>query len=191
MLKDFFIVRVILFLGLFLLIYFNSGQNSIEQINEITERLSPDVETVCDVEILYSEEGKMRVQLEGPLLLRHKTKDPFTEFPGGITVTFFDQSQNPTSKLTAKYAIRREKNKETVVRDSVIWYNIHKKEQLETEELIWNEKTKKIYSDKFVKITTETESIFGEGFEADQNFTSYKIKKIHGQVRVKKNKRLD
>ncbi len=161
-------------------------QNSIEEINDLTEQMQPDVETVCDVEILYSEEGKMRVQLEGPLLLRHKTKEPFTEFPGGVTVTFFEQSLKPTSKLTAKYAIRREKDSETVVRDSVIWYNIYKKEQLETEELIWNEKTNKISSDKFVKITTETESIFGEGFEADQNFTSYKIKKIHGQVRIKK-----
>ena len=189
--KDFFRLKIIIVLAVFSLIFFNSCQNSIEEINDITEQLEPDVETVCDVEILYSEEGKMRVKLEGPLLLRHKTKEPFTEFPGGLTVTFFEQSQNPTSKLTAKYAIRRASSKETVVRDSVIWFNIHKQEQLETEELIWNEKTSKIYSDKFVKITTETESIFGEGFEADQNFTTYKIKKIHGQVRVKKNKRMD
>ena len=119
-------------------------------------------------------------------MLRHKTKEPFTEFPGGVTVTFFEKSLQPTSKLTAQYAIRRQKDKETVVRDSVVWYNIHKKEQLETEELIWNEKTNKVYSDKFVKITTETESIYGEGFEADQNFTYYKIKDIHGQVRIQK-----
>lgn len=171
---------------LFLSLVFVSCQNSIEEINDLTAQLEPDVETVCDVEILYSEEGKMRVQLEGPLLLRHKTKEPFTEFPGGVTVTFFEQSLKPTSKLTAKYAIREEKDKTTVVRDSVVWYNIYKKERLETEELIWNEKTKKISSEKFVKITTETESIYGEGFEADQDFTKYKIKDIHGQVRIKK-----
>lgn len=157
-----------------------------EEIKDLTQQLEPDVETVCDVEILYSEQGKIRVKLQGPLLFRHKTKDPFTEFPGGVSVTFFEQSLNPSSKLTAKYAIRREKDNETIVRDSVVWFNIHKNERLETEELIWDEKTNKISSDKFVKITTETESIFGEGFEADQNFNSYIIKKIHGQVRMKK-----
>lgn len=186
LIKNLLVIRSLI-CCLFVCLFCFACENSLQEINEAVEHLEPNVETVCDVEILYSEEAKMRVKLEGPLLLRHKTKDPFTEFPSGVTVTFFEQSSlQPTSKLTAKYAIRRQKDKETVVRDSVVWFNIYKKERLETEELIWNENTNKVYSDKFVKITTETENIFGEGFEADQNFTNYKIKKIHGQVRIKK-----
>lgn len=61
-----------------------------------------------------------------------------------------------------------------------------KNEKLNTEHLIWNERTKKIYSDDFVKITTPDEIIFGNGFEADQDFSRYKIMKIKGTINLKK-----
>ena len=34
----------------------------------------------------------------------------------------------------------------------------------------------------FVKITTEDEIIMGEGFESNQSFTKFKIKKIKGTI---------
>lgn len=52
-----------------------------------------------------------------------------------------------------------------------------KGDKLNTEELTWNQKTQKISSDKFVKITTRDEIIFGDGFESNQDLTNYKIKK--------------
>ena len=55
-----------------------------------------------------------------------------------------------------------------------------KDEFLYAEELYWNQKTKKVYSEKFVKIETPDEVIYGEGFESDEEFTSYVIKKIKG-----------
>ena len=91
-----------------------------------------------------------------------------------------------TGTLTANYAIRRERAQKTILKDNVVWKNDKKNEQLDTEELIWNEQTHKITSDKFVKITTDTESLTGQGFEADQDFSHYKIKKITGTFRVKK-----
>ena len=58
-------------------------------------------------------------------------------------------------------------------------------EKIETEELIWNEKDAKISSDKFVKITTPDEILMGEGFEANEDFTRYKIKKVKATLKVK------
>ena len=59
-----------------------------------------------------------------------------------------------------------------------------KNETLNAEELIWDEKNGKIYSDKFVKITTADEIIYGEGFEANEDFTNYKIKNIKGTINI-------
>ena len=47
-----------------------------------------------------------------------------------------------------------------------------------------DERNKKIKSDKFVKVTTDTESIFGTGFEAEQDFSRYTIHNITGIVKV-------
>ena len=60
-------------------------------------------------------------------------------------------------------------------------------EELYTDELIWNEKEERIYSDKFVRIVTPEQRISGNGFEADQEFTVYKVKEITGQVYVESN----
>ena len=56
---------------------------------------------------------------------------------------------------------------------------------LETEHLIWNEKTEKIYTEEFVKITTKDEVIYGEGLESNQYFSQYTIKKIKGTITLK------
>lgn len=70
-------------------------------------------------------------------------------------------------------------------RNDVIVKN-KKGETLNTEKLVWNEATGKFTSDVFVKITTASEVIMGQGFEANQDFTRYSIKKPKGSIIVNK-----
>lgn len=67
--------------------------------------------------------------------------------------------------------------------DSVILID-HEGKKLETELLIWSEKEHRIYTDKFVKISTETEILFGEGLEAKDDFSEYEITNITGRIKV-------
>ncbi|MBN8571587.1 MAG: LPS export ABC transporter periplasmic protein LptC [Ignavibacteria bacterium] len=46
--------------------------------------------------------------------------------------------------------------------------------------MLWKNKTQKVYSDVFVRITTPKEIIEGVGFESDQNLTNYKIYQVSG-----------
>ena len=59
-----------------------------------------------------------------------------------------------------------------------------KEEILNTEHLIWLQKEEKIYTEEFVKITTPDEIIYGDGLEANQQFTKYRIKNIKGTIAV-------
>jgi hypothetical protein len=52
--------------------------------------------------------------------------------------------------------------------------------------LFWDEKKELIYTNKFVKITTENEVIWGEGLEANQEFTDWKIKNVKGTIYIDK-----
>jgi precorrin-4 methylase len=63
-----------------------------------------------------------------------------------------------------------------------------KGEKLNTEEIIWDEQKKIIYSNAFVKISTGDEIIWGIGMEANEDFTDYVIKKVTGKVKVKTEK---
>ncbi len=160
-------------------------ENDPDEVKELVDKNAVIVETGIDPEILYSEHGQVRVKIVGKKLLRHKAKEPYIEFTEGVRVYFYNQDLKVDSRLTADYAIKHDNKDEMTARDNVVVINI-KGERLNTEELIWNDKEKKIYSNKFVKITTPDEIIFGEGFESNQDFTNYRIKKISGTINVKK-----
>jgi len=176
---------IFIFISIVIIQCLTACENSKEDIETVTEQFKTAVETIKDMDMIYSESGKVRIQLKSPLSLRHKTENPFVEFPKGLIIHFFNDSLTENSVLSANHGIRYERRQRTVLTDKVVWKNILKQEKLETEELIWDERLKKIYSDKFVKITTPNESIFGQGFETNQEFTNYKIRKITGTVRVK------
>ena len=69
------------------------------------------------------------------------------------------------------------------VRDSVVW-STAKLEKLETEELVWDEKSGKVRTEKFVKVTQPGEIIYGFGLEADQDFSYWKILVPKGRIKV-------
>lgn len=118
----------------------------------------------------------------------HEGKNNYFIMPQGIEVLFYDTLMNVSSKLTSNYAIHKVKEQKMEAKSQVVVIN-EKGEKLETEHLVWEEKIGKIYSQEFVKITTEDEIIMGEGFEANQDFTKYKIHKIKGIINLEDKKK--
>ena len=101
-------------------------------------------EEVKDFSTIYSDSAVVKVKFSGPVMWRKDGENKSTEqiFPEGIYVEFFDGQQNKTGILTAKYAIRNDKDKKVTVSDSVVWYTMNQ-DTFETEELIWDEKSEK------------------------------------------------
>jgi LPS export ABC transporter protein LptC len=110
-------------------------------------------------------------------------ENPRQEFPLGVQIQFMAPDLSVRSTLTAKTAVRRQEKGEIIARDSVVMLTA-KGERLETEELIWDEKTAKVYTEKFVKVTKPGEIIYGYGLEADQDFTYWKILVPKGRIKV-------
>lgn len=142
------------------------------------------VELARDVEILYSDSAIVRVRVTGPVLLNYSEReDPRQEFPNGIRFDFLQADQSVRSSLTAKTAVRQQDKGLITARDSVVMETI-KKEKLETEELIWDEKAGKIRTDKFVKVSQPGEVVYGFGLEAEQDFSYWKILVPKGRIKV-------
>ena len=58
-----------------------------------------------------------------------------------------------------------------------------KGERMLTELLFWDKK-KRNYTDRAVQIETDGQRITGVGFEADQEFNSYQIYKVQGEITI-------
>ena len=142
------------------------------------------IDRATDVEILYSDSAVVRMSIKAPLLLNYTTlSKERKEFPNGIEVDFFNESGQTTSEMNAKYATQYERENRIVIQDSVVVTSINN-EMLETDELIWDEKNKQLYTDKWVKVTTPNEVIYGYGFSANQEFTQWTIRKVSGRFTV-------
>lgn len=157
--------------------------SDIEEVEETAARYAPAVERGKDITLLYNEEGQQRIKLTAPQIVQHKIDDAYVEFPEGLNVWFYNDSMQTVSTLTARYAIRYEKELQTIFRDSVVIHN-RLGEEVYTEEMTWDEGEEKVYSDKFVRIITPDKRLTGKGFEANQEFTDYTIQQITGQVYV-------
>ncbi len=146
------------------------------------------VQRAEDVEILYSDSAQLLVKIAGPVLLDYVDRfEPKTEFPNGVKVDFYDENEKVKSTLIANYGLRLTKEDKTIARDSVVLTTVDS-ERMETEELIWDEKTAKIYSNKFCVIHKEDEIIQGYGFESNEDFSESKIRKVTGRIKIKKPK---
>lgn len=142
------------------------------------------VEIGRDVEVLYSDSAVVRVRVTAPVLKNYLDRsNPRQEFPEGVKVEFLNIFQKVDNTLTAKTAVRYQEKGMIIARDSVV-LNTVKMERLETEELTWDEKTAKIHTDKFVKVTQPGEVIYGFGLEADQDFSYWKILVPKGRIKA-------
>jgi LPS export ABC transporter protein LptC len=128
----------------------------------------------------YSDSSVVKMKMEAARQLEFENGD--REFPDGIYLEFYDTFGNLTSTMRADYCyFTRESDLYKASGDVVIkGYSTH--EQLNTEELYWNQKEEKVFTDKFVRIEKEGEIHTGEGLEAKQDFSEYRILKSRGTI---------
>jgi LPS export ABC transporter protein LptC len=153
--------------------------------NGVMEQSAPvDIpdELAYDIEILYSDSGTIRLKLDAPEIARYASLEkPYTEYPKGLEVEFYNSLGEVTTQLSAEYAIQYQDRGITDAQRNVIVVN-EDGEKLQTEHLTWDETNEKIYTDEFVRITTATEQLTGYGLESNQTFTRYTIKKPAGVI---------
>jgi len=167
--------------------FFIACENDIEKVKLLGQHEQSPVESAKNIKIIYSDSAKVEVELTAPVMNHFITESPYLEMPKGLKAIFYDDALNVKSRMTADYGIRYERDQKMEARKNVVVVN-EKGEQLNTEHLVWDERREKLLSDEFVKITRKDEIIYGTGFEANQDFTKYKIFNIKGTISVNKEK---
>jgi len=173
------ITKVFYFLNAFLILFFVSCENDIKKINLITSKnLYPD-ESAKNIEIIKTNSGKIVYKLSAPeIQVFGKSEKPYTLFPKGLTMLTYNNYPKIESSFSAEYAKYYENEKLWEARNNVEATN-NKGEKINTEQLFRDETKKIIYSNKFTRITSADGIFYGEkGFEADENFTKWKLKNI-------------
>ena len=169
-----------------------SCENDIKKVKELTNAEQLPVIHATDIETIYSDSAIVRLKITGPELKEFaetEDREAYIEFPQGLQAIFYNKSASVESSLDAEYAVFWKKKKQFEARTNVVVRNFTENQELFTEELFWDQEEKRIWSDKFVKIITEKGPTYGEdGFESDENFTKFRIKKSRGRMTVDEEK---
>ena len=155
-------------------------------VNAITIETTGPAMSAKNIEVLFSNSGKIEAKLTGELLNKYEGQNPYLEFPKGFTVTMYDTTGKIESTITGNYGKQDETSRVMEAKGNVVVRNEVKNQQINTEELTWNETTMLIYSDVKVKITTANKVLFSDGLKANESFTWYEFVNPHGQMTVKK-----
>jgi LPS export ABC transporter protein LptC len=173
-----------------MILFIVSCKNDMDVIRNLTKANDmPDISGE-NVEIIYTDSMTIKMKLVAPKLIRYdKVKEPYYEFPKGLHVYNYDGHKKMITDIVAEWATYNEVKRQWHVKNNVVAHNYQKNEQLNTEELFWDETKASIFSDKFVRITNKSGVFFGErGFESDQYMNHWKLIGSKGTLNVKEKK---
>ena len=178
--RSFSLIAAFLTVGMLVL----SCENKIRVIPK-SDLLTLPSQTVKSFETVLYDSGRIQMILYSPLVERYdKVGPPYSEFRSGIKVDLYNGQKNPVAKVTSKYAKYTNTDNLWELRDSVVVIN-ENNEKLETEILFWNQEKDLIYTDRFVKMTSEDQIMQGIGFESDSHLNKQKIKNPTAVITLK------
>ncbi len=136
--------------------------------------------TTTKVETLISDSGIIRYRIISPLWYMYdEAAAPFWTFPRGLTLERYDNYYNKNGTITCDSA--------SYVRPKGLWeLNGNVKvtntlgEKFLTDQLFWNEKDGRVYSEAFIHIERSDRILEGYGFTANDRMTQYTINDVSG-----------
>lgn len=135
-----------------------------------------------DVITLYSDSAKLLMKLQAPVQQQFENGNII--FPDGLYIEFYDKPGQLTSTLRANYGEQQQNKNFYIVRGNVIMDNLERKQKLETEELFWDRNKDRLYTEKFVTVTTPEKVVMGHGLETNQQFFPYTFHKVTGSFYI-------
>ena len=144
------------------------------------------VESVKEVTMIRSDSGKIQLKMISKQLDRYQKEENYTKFPYGLSVIFYDNYKNVKSQLTARYDINYEDKRRMEIKNNVIIIDYEKGDTIYTENLTWDQNRKTIFSDVAVKKVNKDGVLFGDGFDSDENFNNYTLRRPRGTINIDK-----
>lgn len=149
--------------------------------NRETIALSADPESfptmrTINVSTLISDSGYTRYHITTPLwLMFEEAREPHWNFPDGMFIVQFNDSMQETGTFTADTAVYYSAKKLWQFDKNVRMKNIDG-DRFMTQQLFWDQNSRKVYSDSFIHIERADRIIEGYGFVSNETMTSYVIK---------------
>lgn len=160
-----------------------SCQTNPQKMEALVKDVEEPVVSSQNVEWFYTKNGAVSHRLTSPKVLRFEAQKEYIEFPLGLEIYSYNAQGEQEAFMKSDYAIQNLDDKTIEAKGGVLLENLIG-EKLETEYLVWDEKSEEIFTEELVKITKQGQSIIGEGFESNISFSKYTLKNSRGIINL-------
>lgn len=166
---------------LLLLPVFAACKNDLDRVAAMEVAEDGPYRITTNGDYLYSDSGLVRNQVRAGRILEFSGERPRTLLENGVELTFFQADGRAGSRLTARHGEIEPGADRMSVTDEVVFLNT-RGEKLETEQLIWSQDSNKVFTDRPVKITRQKDIIYGQGLDAEEDFSRYTVRRVTGTL---------
>ncbi|MDQ1772144.1 LPS export ABC transporter periplasmic protein LptC [Labilibaculum sp. A4] len=160
-----------------------SCENSIKEVQSITSNEKNPERSGKDVEFIFTDSTRIKYRAFAVEFIDVKTEDKeYQDFPKGGKITSYDDDGTVAGQIEANYAKHFTSDQLWELRNKVIAVSDDGK-TINTELMYWDQGKGLIYSDQYVRITTDDGQVLeGIGFSSDDKMDKITLKKVTGEV---------
>jgi LPS export ABC transporter protein LptC len=153
---------------LFGMLLLGACENDLNKIKEVSAKLvSQPIDTSRGVEVIYSDSAILKGIMKTPLMINYAIAKPYYKMPSGVKIILYDAFGKETGNIVADLGIYKYNEKLIEFYRNVVCTN-SKGETFKSDELIWDQVKKTIYSRKPVQMTTPSGNVMnGKDFTSD------------------------
>lgn len=149
---------------------------------DTAEMTADDVPTMLtrDVETMISDSGVTRYRINTPIwYVYDEVEEPYWRFPEGLHLDKFDNFFRTEATVQADSAVYLKRKQIWRLDGNVYIHNVLDEKML-TQQLFWDQRSHKLYSDSFIHIERADRTIEGYGFDSNEQMTRYSVRKVSG-----------
>ncbi len=159
-------------------------KNDLDQLAEVDMSATAPDRVTIHAEYLYSDSGIVKNRLRAGRVEEYMPEDrQRTEMSEGVELVFFNNDGTPGSVLLARKGLVKPRQNRMEVRDHVVFTNT-RGERLETEHLVWSQDSDRVWTDQPVKIVRAQDILYGQGLDANEDFSRYTLRRLTGTLFV-------
>lgn len=176
--------------GLLVLAMFFSCVNSVKEVNDFLADQNLPVGEVTTLNHVYRDSGMVTLRVKSPLMLdfSNREENPYQYFPKGLSLLSIKSDRTDSTSVSGNEAYMYNKTNISELIGEVKIYNFTQKALLETSQLYWDQKINYLFTSNKFKLTTASDTIYGEGFESSLNLKHWLMKEVSGDLIIKENK---
>jgi len=167
----------------FFTLYVVSCNNDFVEIKEINNINDLPVGIAENINLVYTDSAKVKAILKSPLNKDFTNlKFPFSEFPNGVKITFFDANKNETF-VSSNYAVTYNKTNIVDLIGNVL-IELSDGSVLKTPQLFWDPEQEWLFTEHNFTFKNDDYDIKAKRLDANRQFTIFNTGKLDGNLTV-------